>query len=115
MTLNFDLRIELQNKIKLLKKEPIRRVVPTTKMKKKPQKFGTSYYVFIKTTRGEAFEVSERLKEIPGIKQLHHTVTGEYDIIAFLETKSIKELGDVISEIQDSKEVTATLTSIVLD
>ena len=67
-------------------------------MKKDSRKIGTAYYVFIKTIPGESFEVSEKLKEINEIKQIH-MVMGEYDIIAFLETKSLKELGDVISKI----------------
>ena len=70
-------------------------------------------YILIKTDVGEPTSVLKQLKRLPNLKEAH-MVTGEYDIIAFLEIENLKEVGNVVSKIQDFKGVTSTLTSVVI-
>jgi len=71
-------------------------------------------FVHIKTSVGKAFEVLENVKKIEGVVEAY-TVTGEYDIIAKVEVKDLKDLGDkVVKKIHSIDGVLSTVTSIAI-
>jgi len=74
-----------------------------------------SAYIFIETTQGKAKMIAREIAHIPGVKTAH-TVTGPYDVIVYVETESIKVLGDfIVSKIQAIAGVLRTLTNVVID
>jgi DNA-binding Lrp family transcriptional regulator len=74
-----------------------------------------SAYIFIETTQGKAKKIAREIAQISGVKTAH-TVTGPYDVIVYVETESIKVLGDfIVSKIQAIPGVLRTLTNVVID
>ncbi len=74
-----------------------------------------SAYIFIETTQGKAKTIAREIAQISGVKTAH-SVTGPYDVIAFVEAESIKVLGDfIVSKIQAIGGVLRTLTNVVID
>ncbi len=74
-----------------------------------------SAYIFIETTQGKAKTISREIAHISGVKTAH-SVTGPYDVIAYVETDSIGLLGDfIVSKIQATPGVLRTLTNVVID
>ena len=74
-----------------------------------------SAYIFIETTQGKAKMIAGEIGQIPGVKTAH-TVTGPYDVIAYVQAESIKSLGDfIVSRIQAITGVLRTLTNVVID
>jgi len=72
-------------------------------------------YIFIETTQGKAKMIAREIAQIPGVKTAH-TVTGPYDVIAYVQADSIKVLGDfIVSKIQATTGVLRTLTNVVID
>ncbi len=72
-------------------------------------------YIFIETVQGKSKAVATEDAKITGVKTAH-TVTGPYDVITFVETDSIKDLGDsIVSRIQAIPGVLRTLTNVVID
>ena len=72
-------------------------------------------YIFIETIQGKSKAVATEVSKLAGVKTAH-TVTGPYDVISFVETDSIKILGDsIVSRIQTIPGVLRTLTNIVID
>jgi DNA-binding Lrp family transcriptional regulator len=72
-------------------------------------------YIFIETTQGKAKMIAREIAQIPGVKTAH-TVTGPYDVIAYVQAESIKVLGDfIVSKIQATTGVLRTLTNVVID
>jgi len=73
-----------------------------------------SAYVLIQVAPGRAFDALEEVKKIEGVK-CAHTVTGEYDIIAFVEAESLDKLGEtVVGRIHRVRGVSRTVTAIVI-
>ncbi len=74
-----------------------------------------SAYIFIETIQGKAKTIARDISLINGVKTAH-TVTGPYDVIAFVEADSITVLGDfIVSKIQAIPGVLRTLTNVVID
>lgn len=72
-------------------------------------------YVFIETTLGKASQVSAAMLKLPGVK-MAHSVTGSYDVIAFVEAKDVVALGEFISSrVHRLPEVQKTTTNVVVD
>ena len=72
-------------------------------------------YIFIETAQGKAKMIAREIAQIPGVKTTH-TVTGPYDVIAYVQADSIKVLGDfIVSKIQATTGVLRTLTNVVID
>ncbi len=68
--------------------------------------------MLISVTPGSEGEVISKLLKIPQIKEAA-VVYGEYDIIAKIETKDLKELDDIVTKIrQESKDILKTTTMI---
>lgn len=74
----------------------------------------TEAFILINAETGHENEVIDSLKEIKEVVEAH-TVFGEYDIIALIETRSRKELNDIISwKIRRHLLVKTTLTLVVI-
>ena len=72
-------------------------------------------YIFIETAQGKAKMIAREIAQIPGVKTAH-SVTGPYDVIAYVQAESIKVLGDfIVSKIQATTGVLRTLTNVVID
>jgi DNA-binding Lrp family transcriptional regulator len=72
-------------------------------------------YIFIETAQGKAKMIAREIAQIPGVKTAH-SVTGPYDVIAYVQAESIKVLGDfIVSKIQATPGVLRTLTNVVID
>ena len=75
----------------------------------------TAAYIMIKSSPGAEGDVSAKIKKISGVKTAH-TITGPYDLIAYVEAEDLDLLGKtVISKIQNMKGVTDTMTCVVVD
>jgi DNA-binding Lrp family transcriptional regulator len=71
--------------------------------------------VLITATIGKVRQVSRDLKKIKGVKSVH-VVTGPYDIIVFIEAKSLDALSStVVEDIHKVKGVVDTNTAIVVE
>lgn len=72
-------------------------------------------YVFIECEHGKSIDVAARICKIGGVKQAH-TVTGHYDVIAYVTASNFRVLGDVvITKIQGVPGVKKTLTNVVVE
>lgn len=72
-------------------------------------------YVLINSEVGKERDVIKALKAVDGVKEAFN-VYGVYDIIAKVETKSVKELREVvIAKIRQLNHVKSTLTMIVME
>ena len=71
-------------------------------------------YVLVFVDVGQSEKVTAALREIEGVKTAH-SVTGMYDVIAFVEVEDSTALGQlVISKIQAIEGVGKTQTSVVI-
>ncbi|MGA3297414.1 MAG: Lrp/AsnC ligand binding domain-containing protein [Candidatus Bathyarchaeia archaeon] len=70
-------------------------------------------YVLLKIAPGKSRLITEKISQIEGVKTAH-SVTGMFDIIAFIEASDINNLtGTVRSNIQNIDGVIRTHTAIV--
>ena len=75
----------------------------------------TKAYILIEALPGKAMELTNMIKGIKGINQVH-LVTGPYDVIAFTEAPDLKELGElIVKKIQATGCVARTLTCILVE
>jgi len=75
----------------------------------------TYAYVLIKTQSGMQNDALTKIRKTRGVETVH-TVTGPYDIIAFVEGEDLNSLGKtVVSKIQNLNMIKDTMTCIVLD
>ena len=71
-------------------------------------------YVLAMVKAGQSEKVTAALREIEGVKAAH-TVTGMYDVIAFVEVEDMAALGQlVISKIQPLEDTMRTHTCVVI-
>jgi DNA-binding Lrp family transcriptional regulator len=71
--------------------------------------------VLITATIGKVRQVAKDLLRIKGVKTVH-VVTGPYDIVVFVEAKSLDTLSNtVVEEIHKVKGVVDTNTAIVVE
>lgn len=70
-------------------------------------------YVLVNTQAGRLWEVAESTRKIQGVK-MSHAVTGEYDVIVFIEFLRIEELSRIIDAIQSIDGVARTHTAIAM-
>ena len=71
-------------------------------------------YVLVFVNVGQSEKVTTALREIEGVKAAH-TITGMYDVIAFLEVEDSAALGQlIISKIQAVEGVGKTQTCVVI-
>lgn len=70
-------------------------------------------FILINTERGKLWKVAEEASTIKGVK-IAHAVTGEYDVILYIEFLNISELSEIISKIQSINGVVKTATAIAM-
>ena len=72
-------------------------------------------YILVAVETARVRDVLESIKKVEGVVEAH-AVTGEYDIIAKMEAKDLKELGEkIIERIHRIKGVERTVTAIVVE
>ncbi len=72
-------------------------------------------YVLITATIGKVRQVARELQRIKGVREVR-VVTGPYDIIVFVEAKSLDILSStVVEDIHKVKGVVDTNTAIVVE
>ncbi len=74
---------------------------------------GFEVFLLIQTRVGKAFEVSEKVKSIPNVKEAF-SVTGPYDVIARAEVDKISDLEGLIKLVHSIDGVERTLTAMVI-
>lgn len=75
----------------------------------------TQAYVLITAAIGKVKQAAKEIKALRGVKSVH-VVTGPYDIIVFVEAKSLDTLTSTIVEgIHKVKGVVDTNTAIVVE
>ena len=70
-------------------------------------------FILINTERGKLWKVAEEASKIKGVK-IAHAVTGEYDVILYVEFLNISELTELINKIQSLTGVVKTATAIAM-
>ncbi len=72
-------------------------------------------YILVTAAIGKVKQVAKEVKKFPDVKDVH-IVTGPYDIIVYVDTKSMDTLSkSVIEGIHKVKGVVDTNTAIVID
>lgn len=75
----------------------------------------TSAYLLVEAEIGRVKDVLAKVKKIKGV-ECAQSVTGPYDIIAYLEAKNIDDLGIIVTDkIQKIKGVKKTITCLSVD
>ncbi len=75
----------------------------------------TAAYIMIKSSPGAENDVFSKINKISGIKSVH-TITGPWDLIAYVEAESLDMLGKTVtSRLQNLKGITDTMTCVVVD
>ena len=70
-------------------------------------------FILINTERGKLWKVAEEASRIEGVK-IAHAVTGEYDVILYVEFLNISELSEIINKVQSINGVVKTATAIAM-
>jgi len=70
-------------------------------------------FILINTERGKLWKVAEEASTIKGVK-IAHAVTGEYDVILYIEFLKMPELSEIINKIQSINGVVRTTTAIAM-
>ncbi|MCW4020723.1 MAG: Lrp/AsnC family transcriptional regulator [Candidatus Bathyarchaeota archaeon] len=70
-------------------------------------------FIFINTERGKLWKVTERVLAVKGMK-ITHPVTGQYDIIGYAEFSNIRELSEIIDEVQLIDGAIRTATAMAM-
>lgn len=70
-------------------------------------------YILVNTEKGKLWKVAEELRNNGYVKQAH-AVTGQYDVIAYIEFDTIEILGRIINNIHGIEGVTNTQTAIAM-
>jgi DNA-binding Lrp family transcriptional regulator len=75
----------------------------------------TAAYIMIKSSPGDQSDIFTKIKKINGVKTAH-TITGPYDLIAYVEAEDLDMLGKTVtSRIQNLKGITDTMTCVVVN
>jgi DNA-binding Lrp family transcriptional regulator len=74
---------------------------------------GMEAFILVNTVPGKLWEVAEEIRKIEGVK-LAQAVTGQFDVVIYIERETIDELSNVIKKLQTIKGVTKTQTLIAL-
>lgn len=70
-------------------------------------------YIQINTEAGKLWDVAREAMKLPGVK-MAHAVTGQFDVIIYVELDTISDLEKIISIVQFIDGVVRTQTSIVI-
>ena len=71
-------------------------------------------YVFITAEKAEERQVVATIGEFPTVRAAH-VITGNIDVVAFIEGPDLSAVWDTVSQIQAVPGVTRTTTSLVVE
>ncbi len=71
-------------------------------------------YVFITARKAEERQVADAIGEFPTVKAAH-VITGNIDVVSFIESADLAALWDTVNQIQAIPGVTRTTTSVVVE
>ena len=70
-------------------------------------------YILINAEAGMIWEVAEAALKIDGVK-MAHAVTGQFDVVVYVEFAKVEELGRIIERFQQIRGVRRTQTLIAV-
>jgi DNA-binding Lrp family transcriptional regulator len=70
-------------------------------------------FILLNTEAGLLWKVADSVRSIPGVT-ISRAVTGQFDVIIYVEFSRIEDLGIMIEQIQSLPGVEKTHTSIVM-
>ena len=71
-------------------------------------------YLFITAKKAEERQVADTIGEFPTVKAAH-IITGDIDVIAFIESPDLIGVWDTVSQVQAVPGVMRTTTSLVVE
>jgi len=71
-------------------------------------------YVFITAQKAEERQVAETIGEFLTVRA-SHVITGDIDVVAFIEAPDLSGVWDTVTQIQAVLGVTRTTTSLVVE
>ena len=71
-------------------------------------------YLFITAQKAEERQVADAIGEFQTVK-VAHVITGNIDVVAFIEAPDLSGVWDTVSQIQAVPGVTRTTTSLVVE
>ena len=71
-------------------------------------------YVFITSRKAEERQVADTIEEFPTVKAAH-VITGNIDVVAFIEASDLAALWETVNQIHAVPGVTRTTTSVVVE
>jgi DNA-binding Lrp family transcriptional regulator len=71
-------------------------------------------YIFITARKAEEREVADTIVEFPTVRAAH-VITGDIDVIAFVEAQDLSAVWETVSRVQAIPGVTRTTTSLVVE
>jgi len=71
-------------------------------------------FVLMEAVVGKTKEVVDGLRQVEGVESVD-TVTGPYDVIAIIETETLNEIGDIVTEkIHPIAGISRTVTCLAI-
>ena len=70
-------------------------------------------YILIQVEKGEPWKIADEIVEVEGVKTAH-TVTGQYDIIVFVELEKLEDLKDLVKSFHLIEGVQHTQTAVCI-
>ena len=71
-------------------------------------------YLFITAQKAEERQVADTIGEFPTVKAAH-VITGDIDVVAFIEAPDLSAVWDTVSRVQAVAGVMRTTTSLVVE
>jgi DNA-binding Lrp family transcriptional regulator len=71
-------------------------------------------YLFITAQKAQERQVADTIGEFQTVK-VAHVITGDIDVVAFIEAADLSGVWDTVSQIQAVPGVTRTTTSLVVE
>lgn len=75
--------------------------------------FAVEAYLFINSDPGMLWDIAETAHEIEGVK-MAHAVTGQFDVVAYIEFLNMNMLRDIIEKFQALEGVQRTQTAVAI-
>jgi len=70
-------------------------------------------YVFINAEPGKLWQIADVASKLRGVR-MADAITGEFDVVLYVEVEDISQLSNLIGLVQNIKGVTRTHTSVVI-
>ena len=70
-------------------------------------------YIFVNTDPGMLWEIAMAALKIEGVK-MAHAVTGQFDVVAYVDFVNMDALSEIIEKLQSLKGVQRTRTAVAI-